>query len=82
MDALFSQQMWLLWAAVLTMALAYPVWRLIWMMSVNRWARKAKQSDVPEEVRDRLKRRAAVTAVLLCFVVAFLYTYWLFHRSP
>lgn len=82
MEAIFSQGTWLAWAVLLSLALFYPVWRLIWMMSVNRWARKMKQAEVPDDVRYRLKRRAAMTAALLCFVVAFLYTYWLFHRSP
>lgn len=82
MEAILSQDTWLIWATLLALALFYPVWRLIWMMSVNRWARKSNQANVPDEVRHRLKQRAAVTAGLLCFVVAFLYTYWLFHRSP
>lgn len=82
MEAIFAQELWILWAALLALALFYPVWRLIWMMSVNRWARKSNQSIVPDDVRGRLKQRAAVTAGLLCFVVAVLYTYWLFHRSP
>ncbi|NBC33591.1 MAG: hypothetical protein GVY13_13030 [Alphaproteobacteria bacterium] len=82
MEAIFSQGTWVAWAVLLTAALFYPVWRLIWMMSVNRWSRKSKQAEVPDEVRTRLKHRAAVTAGLLCFVMAFLYTYWLFHRSP
>ena len=82
MEAILSQETWLLWATLLAAALFYPVWRLIWMMSVNRFARKTKQAAVPDDVRSRLKQRAGVTAGLLSFVVAFLYTYWLFHRSP
>ena len=81
MAAIFSQDLWLVWAALLTLALFYPVWRLIWMMGANRWARK-NQKTVPDDVQNRLRQRAAVTAGLLCFVVGFLYTYWLFHRSP
>ena len=71
MAELFTEKYALLWTAVLVVALFFPVRRLIWTMSVRRAERDGAQD---EERRLRLKRRAGVTAVLLCFVFAYLYT--------
>ena len=71
MAELFTEKYALLWTAVLVVALFFPVRRLIWTMSVRRAERDGAQD---EERRLRLKRRAGVTAVLLCFVFAYFYT--------
>lgn len=79
MEQLFSQEYWFFWAVVLGVALFVPVRSLIWMMSVNRAAKKAG-GTIDDDVKQRLKRKASVTAGLLCFVFAILYTYVLFFR--
>ena len=72
MESLFSPEYRWLWALVLGLALFLPVRQLIWVLSVRREASKA--GAVPdEERRNALKRRAAVTSALLCFIVAVLY---------
>jgi len=80
MEHLFTPEYWLLWAALLGTALFFPVRRLIWMMSVNRAAKHA-QGKIEEAEKLRLRRRAGVTAALLCFIFAVLYTYVLFFRQ-
>ena len=62
----------LLWTFLLAVALFYPVRQLIWTLSVRR---EERNTSVPlDEIRrSALKRRASVTAALLCFVFAVLY---------
>ena len=71
MAELFTEKYVLLWTAVLVAALFFPVRRFIWVMSVRRAERDGKQD---EERRKKLKRRAGVTAGLLCFVFSYFYT--------
>ena len=79
MEALFTRDYMLLWAAALGVALFFPVRRLIWVL----YMRRAHRQGTPDEAEGlRLKKRATVTAVLLCVVVALLYTYQLFGTRP
>lgn len=78
MDAILSDDYMWLWAAALGVALFFPVRRLIWMMSMNRAARKLGRPDVDEAEARRLRRRAGITAALICYIVAALYTWTLF----
>jgi hypothetical protein len=43
---------------------------LIWVLSVRRAERDGKEDEAR---RQSLKRRAGVTAALLCFIVAYFY---------
>ncbi len=79
MEALFNQDFMPLWAFALALALFFPVRQLIWVIYVRRATR---QGEVDEEQRARLKRRAAITSALLCFVFAFVYTMYLFRNAP
>ena len=79
MEALFSRDYMLLWALGLGVALFYPVRQLIWVL----YMRRAHRLGEPDEAEGlRLKKRATVTAVLLCFVFAVLYTGQLFGDRP
>jgi hypothetical protein len=62
----------LLWTFLLVVALFYPVRQLIWALSVRREERNTG-TPADEIRRSALKRRAGVTAALLCFVFAMLY---------
>lgn len=62
----------LLWSFLLAVALFYPVRQFIWVLSVRREERRLGQ-PTDDERRTVLKRRATVTAVLLCFIFAVLY---------
>lgn len=77
MAELFSPQYWLLWAAILAVALFFPVRQLIWVLYVRR-AQNAQGTELDEAETERLKRRASVTAALLCLVFSVLYTLHLF----
>ncbi len=78
MQSLFSSDYMILWGVVLAAALFLPVRRLIWVLMVRR----AQQStDVNEREQQRLKRRAGVTAALLCFVFSMFYVSTLFRGS-
>lgn len=73
MENLFSQEYRYIWTVVLTAALFFPVRRLIWVMSVRRAIQKGGEENVGDEEQARLKRRAGVTAVLLCFIFSLFY---------
>ncbi len=78
MESILSEDYMWLWAAALAVALFFPARRLIWMMSVNRAARKLGKPDIGEEERQRLRKRAGITAALACYIIALLYTWTLF----
>jgi hypothetical protein len=59
-----------LWTIVLAAALYLPVRRLIWVLYVRRAERDGNDDEAR---REALKRRAGITAVLLCFVFAYFY---------
>jgi len=80
MENLFTQDYRYLWSLVLTAALFFPVRRLIWVMTVRRAMRKGGEDKVDEAEQKRLKRRAGVTAILLCFVFSLFYVSTLFKR--
>lgn len=71
MAEFFSSQYQLLWAVILAALLFVPVRQLIWVVSVRKAERDGKQDETR---RQALKKRASVTAALLCFVFAFFYT--------
>ncbi|MEQ8504427.1 MAG: hypothetical protein RIB80_03810 [Rhodospirillales bacterium] len=59
--------------AGLSVALFFPVRHLIWVMSVRRAIRKGGEENIDEAEQQRLRRRAGVTAALLCFIFSFFY---------
>ena len=78
MEALFTKDSAILWAVVPTLALFIPVRQLIWVLYMRRAQRQI--GERPDEAEaSRLKKRAGVTAALLCFVFSFLYTNHLFQ---
>jgi len=79
LEAIFSEKYVLLWALVLGVALFFPVRRLIWVL----YMRRAQRQSEPDETESRrLKLRATVTALLICFLFSVLYTYNLFQDRP
>ena len=75
MSEIFSQEYALLWTVAIALALFFPIRQLIWVLSVRR-AERDGEHDVPR--REKLKRRAVVTAALLSIVFAYFYTGILF----
>ncbi len=75
MERYFTAQYSLLWALALALALFFPLRQLIWVLYVRRAERKAALAG---QQRRALKRRAAVTAALLCLVFSYFYTLRLF----
>ena len=76
MAEMFSATYMPLWALALAAALFAPVRRLIWVLYVRRAERDGKA--VSEEERLALRRRAGVTALLLCLVFSWFYMAHLF----
>ena len=79
MTEIFTAKYTLLWTFGLVAALYLPVRRLIWVFYVRRAEKDGEERS--DEERLSLKKRAGMTALLLCFVFAYFYTMHLF-RGP
>ncbi len=77
MQALFTAEYQWIWTLVLALGLFFPVRRVIWVLSVRRFEAKKGPSD--ETRRAVLKRRAAATSALLCFVFSAVYVSYMFQ---
>ena len=66
-----------LWIIFLSVALFFPVRKLIWVLYVRK-KQKAQQS-VSEEEKNNLKKRATFTAILLCIVFSYIYVKQVFN---
>lgn len=79
MQSLFTPEYRWLWTVALTAALFWPVRRLIWVLTVRRAIQKGGEETVDTVEQARLKRRAGVTAAMLCFVFSYFYVKTWFH---
>ena len=60
-----------IWVVLLSVALFFPVRRLIWVLYVRK--KQKSQKTVSEDEKKSLKKRATFTAVLLCIVFSYIY---------
>ena len=60
-----------LWIVLLSTVLFFPVRKLIWVLYVRK--KQKTQQTVSEEEKNRLKKRATFTAILLCIVFSYIY---------
>lgn len=79
MEAFFSRDYIYFWAFALMVMLFLPVRQLIHVLYVRR---AQKTGDPDEAETRRLRKRANVTAALLCFVFSLLYSHQLFQTQP
>ena len=66
-----------LWIILLSTALFFPVRKLIWTLYVRK--KQKTQQSVSEEEKNSLKKRATLTAVLLCIVFSYVYVKQVFN---
>ena len=66
-----------LWIILLSTALFFPVRKLIWVLYVRK--KQKAQSEVSEEEKISLKKRANFTSILLCIVFSYLYVIQVFN---
>ena len=66
-----------LWIILLSAALFFPVRKLIWILYVRK--KQKTQQSVSEEEKNSLKKRATLTAVLLCIVFSYIYVKQVFN---
>ncbi len=81
MEALFSEDYWLIWMVALALTLFLPMRRLIWVLYVRAAERKL-EGEVEEAEQARLKNRAGVTAALISFAFSYFYVQTLFPGTP
>ena len=66
-----------LWIILLSTVLFFPVRKLIWVLYVRK--KQKTQQSVSEEERNSLKKRATLTAILLCIVFSYIYVKQVFN---
>ena len=66
-----------LWIILLSIALFFPVRKLIWVLYVRK--KQKSQQSISEEEKNTLKKRATFTAVLLCIVFSYFYVKQVFN---
>ena len=66
-----------LWIILLSTALFFPVRKLIWVLYVRK--KQKTQQSVSEEEKSSLKKRATLTALLLCLVFSYVYVKQVFN---
>ena len=66
-----------LWIAFLSVALFFPVRKLIWVLYVRK--KQKTQKLVSDEEKSSLKKRATFTAILLCIVFSYIYVKQVFN---
>ena len=66
-----------IWVIILSAVLFFPVRQLIWVLYVRK--KQKAQSEVSEEEKISLKKRANFTSILLCIVFSYLYVIQVFN---
>ena len=66
-----------LWIILLSTVLFFPVRKLIWVLYVRK--KQKTQQSVSEEEKSSLKKRATLTAALLCIVFSYIYVKQVFN---
>jgi len=66
-----------LWIILLSTVLFFPVRKLIWVLYVRK--KQKTQQSVSEEEKIGLKKRATITAILLCIVFSYIYVKQVFN---
>ena len=66
-----------LWTIFLSIALFYPVRKLIWILYVRR--KQKKQQSVSDAEKNILKRRATFTSIFLSIVFSYVYVSQVFN---
>ena len=66
-----------LWIILLSAVLFFPVRKLIWVLYVRK--KQKTQQSVSEEEKISLKKRATITAILLCIVFSYIYVKQVFN---
>jgi len=66
-----------LWIILLSTVLFFPVRKLIWVLYVRK--KQKTQQSVSEEEKISLKKRATITAILVCIVFSYIYVKQVFN---
>ena len=66
-----------LWVILLSVALFFPVRKMIWVLYVRK--KQKTQKLVSDEEKNSLKKRATFTAMLLCVVFSYIYVKQVFN---
>jgi len=65
------------WVLLLSLVLFFPVRKLIWILYVRK--KQKTETNVSEDEKKILKKRATFTAALLCIVFSYIYVKQIFN---
>ena len=66
-----------IWVVALSLALFFPVRKMIWVLYVRK--KQKSQKTVSDDEKLQLKKRATFTSMLLCVVFSYLYVIQVFN---
>ena len=66
-----------IWVLVLSIVLFFPVRQMIWVLYVRK--KQKSQKAVSDDKKKILKKRATITALLLCVVFSYIYVKQVFN---
>ena len=66
-----------IWVTVLSLALFFPVRKMIWVLYVRK--KQKSQKEVSDEEKKVLKKRATFTSVFLSIVFSYIYVTQVFN---
>ena len=66
-----------IWTVLLSIVLFLPVRQLIWVLYVRK--KQKIQKSVTDQEKKSLKKRASITAILLCIVFSYVYVKQVFN---
>ena len=65
------------WIVLLSLALFFPVRKLIWVLYVRKMQKK--KSSVSDKEKNTLRKRATFTSIFLCIVFSYIYVTQVFN---
>ena len=77
-EYLYSPDAKWLWTLAMTMAMFFPVRKVIWVQTMRRALKKGGKENVDAAEQKRLLRRAGATSALLCLLFSMFYVGRLF----
>ena len=77
-EYLYSPDAKWLWTLAMTMAMFFPVRKVIWVQTMRRALKKGGKENVDAAEQKRLLRRSGATSALLCLLFSMFYVGRLF----
>ena len=77
-ESVFAPEARWLWTGAMTVALFFPIRKLIWVLTVRRSIKYSGKKNMDNDKNCRLFKRASFTAGILSFLFSFFYIFKIF----